>query len=341
MTDRITSDGDPPTFLVETSEFSVGIPCFIELRHLRCFDAVARSLNFTKAAERLHTGQPALSRTIMQLEEQLGCQVFARSGPNIKLTNAGQVLARQAEELLRAWDSAILSTRQAAQGMAGTLSLGVTNATMMGNLPELIARFRSERPLIAVQVYELEIDEVFSNGRVGAFDICFFYSRSNHSSPGVRILEGEPMFLALPKEHELSSQNAIALPMLSGEDLILSLTNEPFIAGGSAKSSEAGDCRPRSVRCVSNILTALGLVAAGFGITAVIHPDRLNIKGIKYIPLVPQPQYVAHLTAFWERSSENPVLPHFLRMLGLCHSGSRIASGADAYKVRMEEFESE
>jgi|GEM_PF-1514892 DNA-binding transcriptional LysR family regulator len=339
MTDRITSVGDPPNFLVEQSEFSVGNPCFIELRHLRCFDAVARSLNFTKAAERLHTGQPALSRTIMQLEEQLGCQVFVRSGPNIKLTNAGQVLARQAEKLLRDWDLAILSTRQAAQGMAGVLSIGITNATMMGALPDAIAHFRSERPLIDIQIHELAIDEVFTHGR--AMDICFYYSRSPHYSPGVRILEGEPMFVALPEGHQLSSQNAIALPMLNGEDLILSLTNEPFVVGEGTTTSEALGCRPRTVKCVTNVLTALGLVASGFGMTAVIQPERLNIKGVKYIPLVPHHQYVAHLTAFWERSSDNPVLPHFLRTIGLRHSGARIASDACAREVRIDQFESE
>ena len=277
----------------------------------------------------------------MQLEEQLGCQVFARSGPNIKLTNAGQVLARQAEELLRTWDSAILSTRQAAQGVAGTLSIGATNATMIGALPEVIARFRSERPLIDVQICELPINEGVSNGRASVFDICFFYSRSNRSFVGIRILEGEPMFLALPESHELTAQNAVALPMLNGEDLILSLTNEPFAVGEGGTLSEAGECRPRSVKCVSNVLTALGLVAAGFGITAVIQPSRLNIKGVKYIPLVPQHQYVAHLTAYWERSSENPVLPHFLRMLGLRHSGARIKAEGEAQEVRVEQFESE
>lgn len=341
MPDRNAPDGVPPTFLVDTSEPSAGMPCFVELRHLRCFDAVARSLNFTKAAERLHTGQPALSRTIMQLEEQLGCQVFTRSGPNIRLTNAGQVLARHVEELLRAWDSAVVSTRHAAQGLAGTLSLGVTNSTMMGELPEIIARFREERPLIEIQIHELAIDDVFAQNQAESLDVRFFYSRSIQLPTGVRVLKGEPMFVAMRENHALANQSAIALPMLNGENLILSLGNEPFSVGESVNLREIGECYPKSVKCVSNVLTALGMVAAGFGMTAVIQPERLHIKGIRYIPLVPQHQFIAHLTAFWERSNENPVLPHLLQMLGLRPSGGPVRKAGEPVETRHEQFERE
>ena len=341
MPDKNTPESVAPTFLLDASDISSGSPCFIELRHLRCFDAVARSLNFTKAAEHLHTGQPALSRTIMQLEEQLGCQVFARSGPNIRLTNAGHVLARHAEELLRAWDNAVTATRHAAQGVAGSLAIGVTSSTMMGELPDLIAKFRSERPLIDVQLHEIEVDEVFSPRHGEELDVRFFYSRSNQVPPGIRVLHGEPMFVAMREAHPLSAQNSIALPMLNGENLILSLTNEPFSVGSSINVHETGNCRPHSIKCVSNVLTALGMVASGFGITAVIQPQRLHIRGIKYIPLVPQHQFVAYLTVFWNRTNENPVLPHFLQTFGLKVSGARIRQPDEKLEVRAERFEAE
>ncbi len=341
MNYEFTFDSTLPVVVPGPADTSLSDTCFVELRHMRCFEAVARFLNFTKAAEHMYMGQPALSRTIMQLEEQLGCQLFARSGPNIKLTNAGRVLARQAEPLLKSWDAAIIATRQASLGMQGTLTIGVARATAIGDLPDLLLRFRNACPLIDIRLQEFSTDEICCQARTQETDICFYYSVSGYDSPGTKILEGEPMFVALPESHVLASQHSIALPMLKEENIIFSVAADLPGSEDAGKLHQRGAPRSRSTKYASDVLAALALVAAGFGLTIVIRPESLKRKGIKYIPLAPQYLYVAHLTAFWNHSKGSPVLSQFLQFLGLRKNGVSIASEDESSAFAIRPFESE
>src|SRR5215472_14803354 len=97
----------------------------MELRHLRYFVAVAEELNFRGAAQRLNMAQPPLSAQIKSLEEELGARLLERTTRSVKLTSAGRIFLEDARSLLRSSALAAERAREAAQGLAGTLRVGV------------------------------------------------------------------------------------------------------------------------------------------------------------------------------------------------------------------------
>lgn len=118
----------------------------MELRHLRYFQAVAETLNFTRAAERLHIAQPPLSRQIQQLEEQLGTRLLNRERP-LSLTEAGRFFHEQSATLLRQLDSICDNTRRIGLGQRQWLGIGFAPSTLYAVLPELIRELRRDNEL--------------------------------------------------------------------------------------------------------------------------------------------------------------------------------------------------
>src|SRR4051794_13166509 len=96
-----------------------GATCFMELRHLRYFQAVAEELSFSGAARRLRVAQPALSRAIAQLEQLLGAAVLERSRHHVRLTPAGSVLLRETASLLQQLEESVRRVRRTAAGEEG------------------------------------------------------------------------------------------------------------------------------------------------------------------------------------------------------------------------------
>jgi LysR family transcriptional regulator, hca operon transcriptional activator len=121
----------------------------MELRHLRYFVAVAEELNFTRAAERLHTSQPSLSQQTRQLEAALGVRLLERSRQHVALTSAGRIFLREAKEILGRVEHGRLA-KQAADGRAGDLSVGTFPAADVRILPAL-------RPVLAVHLPHLRL----------------------------------------------------------------------------------------------------------------------------------------------------------------------------------------
>src|SRR4051794_29079830 len=95
-----------------------------ELRHLRAFLAVADELNFTRAAERLHVAQPALSAQIRQLETQLGCELFVRTTRKVELSPQGALLLDDARAIVERADAAAAKLTAAARGEQGIVRVG-------------------------------------------------------------------------------------------------------------------------------------------------------------------------------------------------------------------------
>ena len=118
----------------------------MELRHLRYFQVLAQTLNFTRAAELLHIAQPPLSRQIQQLEDELGVLLLERGRP-LKLTDAGRFFHEHSTALLEQLGKVCDNTRRIGLGEKTWLGIGFAPSTLYGVLPELIRRLRSGEPL--------------------------------------------------------------------------------------------------------------------------------------------------------------------------------------------------
>ncbi|SAL02289.1 LysR family transcriptional regulator [Caballeronia calidae] len=242
----------------------------MELRHLRYFVAVAEERNFTRAAQRLHIAQPPLSRQIQQLEETLGVQLFERNSRPLKLTETGKFFYSHAVQLL-AQTAELESMTRRVGNIERSLSVGFVGSTLYGMLPKIIRRFRDENATVELSLHEMSTMDQIRALKDGRIDVGF--GRIRHEDANIRrvILREEKLIVALPVGHPLS----LAKPVLSLRDLI----NETLIIFPKAPRPSYADqvlsafqdraLAPRKIYEVRELQIALGLVAAGEGISVV------------------------------------------------------------------------
>lgn len=242
----------------------------MELRHLRYFVAVAEERNFTRAAARLHIAQPPLSRQIQQLEENLGVQLFERDARPLKLTDAGRFFHSHAVQLLAQMSELESMTRRVGK-IERSLSVGFVGTTLYGLLPKIIRRFRDENSAVELSLHEMSTMDQMKALKEGRIDVGF--GRIRLEDPSVRriVLREERMIVAFPAGHPLVE----AKPLLSLRDLV----DETLIVFPKAPRPSFADqvlaafhdraLEPRQIYETRELQIALGLVAAGVGVTIV------------------------------------------------------------------------
>src|SRR5438874_3797853 len=114
----------------------------IDLRDFEAIVALAETLHFGRAAERLHVSQPALTKRVRKLEDRIGGPLLVRRYRDVRLTEAGRLLAERGRQLLRESAATLAFSRRAARGEAGRLRIGFGIASIIGLLPEVLLRFR-------------------------------------------------------------------------------------------------------------------------------------------------------------------------------------------------------
>ena len=242
----------------------------MELRHLRYFVAVAEERNFTRAAERLHMAQPPLSRSIQQLEETLEVQLFQRDSRPLKLTETGKFFYAHAVQLL-AQTAELESMTRRVGNIERSLSVGFVGSTLYGMLPKIIRRFRDENATVELSLHEMSTMDQIRALKDGQIDIGF--GRIRHEDPNIRrvILREEKMIVALPEGHPLSLLKPIlALSDLVSETLIIfPKSPRPSYADQVLSAFQDRGLKPRRIYEVRELQIALGLVAAGEGISVV------------------------------------------------------------------------
>lgn len=257
----------------------------MELRHLRYFREVARTLNFTRAAENLYIAQPPLSRQIQQLEDELGIALLERGRP-LRLTEAGRFFHEHCTQLLEQLGRVCDDTRRIAQGQKRWLGIGFAPSTLYGALPELIRRLRGDGDveLGLSELITLQQVDALKNGRI---DIGF--GRIHIDEPAIvqQVIRQDPLVAVMPIGH----------PLLGAPVSLAALSREPFVLyPGSPRPSYAdhvlGLFRRQGLsihvaQMVNELQTAIGLVATGIGITLVpASVQRLHRDDIGYTSLL-------------------------------------------------------
>jgi DNA-binding transcriptional LysR family regulator len=196
----------------------------MELRQLATFVAVAEEGSFTRAADRLHVVQSAVSAGVRNLEKELGTMLFDRSTHSVKLTDAGHALLPEARATLAAAQAARDAVDEARGGLRGTVVLGTMQAQGMRaiDLAAILAAFRAEHHAVEVKIRHAGgSSEMAREVREGRLDLAFVALPGN-GPPGVELtpLASEPIVLAVPASHPLAESTDVELSQLGDEPMV-------------------------------------------------------------------------------------------------------------------------
>lgn len=256
----------------------------MDLRQLRYFVAVARERNFTRAAEQLNIAQPPLSRQIQQLEEELGVLLFKRQSRPIGLTDAGRVFYEQAIQILGRVEQMQAATRRVGLAQRSVLSIGFVASTLYGGLPVLLRKLRQTAPELDVQLVELITVQQVEALKEGRIDIGF--GRVPYSDPAVAglVLHEERLAVAVPTHSPMARDTTpMPIPEIAGQRLIVYPKEpRPSFADEVLNVLHGHGVQTRDVLEVREIQTALGLVAAEFGVCLIPASARQLRQDVHY-----------------------------------------------------------
>lgn len=289
----------------------------MDLRQMRYFLALAEERNFTRAAERLHMAQPPLTRQIRALEEELGATLFVRTTKGVDLTEPGQALLDEVPNLLSLAQRARERTVAASQGLSGRLDIGTFGSGVLDVIPRILARFHAERPEVKIVLHNLTKTEQIEALRERRISVGFNRLVPPEDDLRVETVLRESMTVALPAKHVLARQKEIRVSDLSDQPLIL-YPRLP-IAGLAQQVMQAFHREKSVLRVeqeVEDVLTAIALVAGGFGLcVTTASTASLRLPGVVYRPLVSHHLREIELSCLYRQSDESPLLVAFLSVV--------------------------
>jgi DNA-binding transcriptional LysR family regulator len=196
--------------------------CGMELRHLRYFVTVAELLNFTKAATRLRVAQPALSRQIRDLEDELGAPLLERGPRAVKLTEAGTVFLPEAKAILQHATEATEAVRAVVRGERGQIQVGYAPTPTIELLPCALHAYQNLAPGVRVTLHDMSTEEMLRGLNEGKLDLCLMVKPSVKAMRGLKfeLLREYPMCVAVSKTHRFAKSKQVALAQLANEPLL-------------------------------------------------------------------------------------------------------------------------
>ncbi|MDB5897121.1 MAG: transcriptional regulator, LysR family-like protein [Ramlibacter sp.] len=238
------------------------------LADLRAFATVGELKSFAAAAKALHLSQPALSRRISHLEDQLGVRLFDRTTRSVELTLLGKRFLAQVGGLVDDLDRTVLSLRDAAQLEAGDVTIGCVFSAVHHFLPPVIRAFREQHPRVLVRIIEEGADEVLASVKQGEADFALNYIGMQDPDVEFTPLLKEPYVLAVPVGHALAKRRSVRWEELADYPharVSHASRNRLFIDQALAELPPL----PRPVCEVRHVSTLIGMVENGLGVAVV------------------------------------------------------------------------
>lgn len=254
----------------------------MELRHLRCFVAVAEELHFARAAERLHIEQSPLSRAIKELEYDLRAQLFERTTRSTRLTWAGQVFLRDVQRIFATIDQAKSNVTAAATGYHGTLRIALSDGIAPARLAALLARCRVEEPEVEVRLFQTSLAQQVKGLRDDLYDAGFAQSAVVGEGVIAEAVWSDPLGVAVPARHPLLTYKQIPLEQVLRYPLVLCHAEQrEGINHQIDRILRMVDIEPQVAERVTTHDLLMTLIAAGYGVGLTIstqvdssrHPD--------------------------------------------------------------------
>jgi DNA-binding transcriptional LysR family regulator len=286
----------------------------MELRHLRYFVAVGREENVSRAALKLHVSQPALSRQMRDLEDELGFLLLTRDAKSVRLTEAGRAFLSEARAVLERVEEAVKAARAIATGARGELHIGYAPSLTARFLPRALRAFQARSPGVRVKLHDLSTEEMLAGLREGALQMAFV-ARHPALLRGLRFeeLARDSFCLAVAPKHPLAGRRAVKLAEVAREPLITySRKDYPDAHENLAAMFSTLKSKPRIAEEHDSVSSLIAAVEAGNGVA--IAPQSLACTAGPRLKLIPFSPALAPLVvgAAWIKNGLTPAAERFL-----------------------------
>ncbi len=263
----------------------------MELRHLRYFVAVAEEQNVTRASAKLRVSQPAVSRQIRDLEDELGLTLLERSAKAVRLTEAGRVFLSEARAVLQRSEEAIRAARAVAGGLSGELHVGYAPSLTVQILPRALRSCQAKFPGVRILLHDISTEEMLAGLRDGKLHVALMVQPSGDQLRGLRFLElaRYPMCVAVAPTHRFARSRLLTLAKVATEPLIAySRAGYPEYHAGLEEIFAPVERRPVIAEELDSVTSLIAAVEAGRGI-ALVPSCMACMAGprLKIVPFVP------------------------------------------------------
>ncbi len=274
----------------------------MNIRHLEYFLEVARQESFSKAAAILHVSQPSISEMIKNLEDELGAPLLYRGAKRLELTDSGQIVKQQADQIVTLFHSLAGNLQDLNQLQKGKIRIGLPPITASTIFPRLLGEFKQQYPNIELQLHEFGSKKIRQGVNEGSLDIgivCSLPDRTEHFE--VLPFVDDPIQVILPPGHRLSGKSAIDFTDLRDEGFVLYSEDFSLHDQIIARCKLAG-FQPIIICETSQREFMTQMVAAKLGIALL--PSKicreLDPARIISVPLT-DPQIILHLAVIWRK----------------------------------------
>jgi DNA-binding transcriptional LysR family regulator len=289
----------------------------MELRHYRYFLAATEELNISKASQRLNVSQPAMSRLIHDLEEELGVKLFKRERFGLSLTPAGEKLLVYVRQILDLSNEATRALRNQ-PAVTPIITVGFITSSMGSFLGSALKYFRESYPDLMVKIHELSPADQVKALRKNQIDIALVGNScgSVHDEFETRVLFEMKLEAVLSTSHRLAKRKRISLKELEEEDFIgYSEDSFPGRSQTIITACKVAGFKPQMKYLANSLVEVLAMIGAGTGVclmpadaASLPHPDSVfkpikeNLEPIRF-------------TAAWRRGDERPTISQLLDRL--------------------------
>lgn len=249
----------------------------MELHQLRYLLAVAKTGNFSRAAERCHVSQPSLSQQIAKLEEELGERLFSRLKRRAVLTSAGEALVPRATRILAEVDAAHRDVADAAEKVRGRVAIGVLPTIAPYLLPRILPAVTKSCPELELVIEEATTARLLNSAAACELDLAIISLPIDDPRFVCETLFDEELLLAVPPRHALARKSKVRLQDLAEERFIV-MGEGHCLADQSIDFCEQHQLHPRIAFRSAQLETIQALVAGGAGVS-LIPKQAVRTKG--------------------------------------------------------------
>ncbi|MFH8403827.1 LysR family transcriptional regulator [Streptomyces sp. NPDC018019] len=286
----------------------------MDLQQMRFVLAVAETANFTRAAERCHVVQSALSHQVARLEKELGARLFERTSRRVRLTAAGEAFLPAARQAVEAAERARAEVAAATGEIRGRLAVGSIPTVAAVDLPVVLRDYRLRYPQVRIGLRTGSSERLIEQVRDGGLDVAFLGVPPGFRPRGVRdreLAHGRHVAVVAPG-HPLATEREVDLRLLAGEVFV------DFVAGSAARAQSdeafaAAGLRREVAFEVSGVELMARMVRHGLGIALLPAAFAAELHGLRSVAVTNGPVRVERLV--WSRFTPSPAAAAFLALL--------------------------